>query len=210
MKKEVFWIVFVVLILASIGIFYFIFTKDDNKKVEQTQKVVHHLDEQTKERISSLEDRVLRLERDCQSPQVTTTQKPVTDTRTAPVKTAPTKASTSDLSHVENVHGQIIFCVMANDDGGMHFPQYALERGVSFTTVVSNITGDGNNWVVTPTETMEGDYGITHAGTFYVSHDVIQSTMSVDLYKLAIKAGFTGWQAKNMQREGKFWVYRTQ
>lgn len=221
MNKNGFGILLAFLILISLLLLYFILTNKkvnvEVAKVEETVEVAHHVHDDVIKRLINLEHKVLELEQKImnhQAPQTTVSQTPRPVVRTTEVlvkrqdKPA-ARAKADNLTHVKNVNGEIIFCVMANDHGGMHFPQYALERGVKFTAVESNTTSDGSNWVVTPTKEMEGDYGITFDGTFYVCHSVIQSTMDQELYKLAIKSQYTSWRAIAMKREGDYWIYKT-
>ncbi|GEM_PF-3740977 len=220
MKKQVFWIALIILIGAILFLFYFNFCSTDRVEVEtrEVHTEIREADYQRlRDRIVSLERKLLELENKINqhTSAKTTTTRSVTQAKPAPTpeprpepKTVRADDKKADLSHLRNVSGDIIFCVMANNDGGMHFPQYALERGATFEgNVRSNTTSDGNNWVVHPTETMRGDYGITHDGTFFVSHSVIDSL--IDVHNLAIKSEFTGWQPRDMTREGNYWVYKT-
>ncbi len=119
--------------------------------------------------------------------------------------------SKANLTHLRDINGEIIFCVMANNDGGLHFPQFALERGVRFTAVQANPTQDGSNWIVEPITEISGDYGLLTDGTFFVRHDVIERVLqgsSQSLTSLAIKTSFTGWQAREMERVGDFWIIK--
>jgi len=221
MKTNVFWFIIIILIGAIIFLFYFNFCSTDRVEVETREvhtEVSEYDYQRLRERIGGLENRIDELENKIDqptSPRVTTRQtvaQPKPEPKPAPTpepRPEPEPDKKADLSHIRNVSGEIIFCVMANNDAGMHFPQYALERGVTFNGIRSNTTDDGNNWVVHPTETMRGDYGVTIDGTFFVSHEVIEATMKEPLINLAIKAGFTGWEADDMTKEGSYWVYKT-
>ena len=220
MKKQVFWIALIILIGAILFMLYFNFCTRDKVEIDreevQTETVTQSDYNRLRSRIIDLENKVDELENRIDRPTSTrtTTRQTVTQAEPrpapAPAKPEPREPDKkADLSHIRNVSGEIIFCVMANNDGGMHFPQYALERGVTFNGIRSNTTDDGNNWVVNPTETMRGDYGVTIDGTFFVSHEVIEATMKEPLINLAIKAGFTGWEADDMTKEGSYWVYKT-
>ena len=232
MKTNLIWTLLGVMTALILMLVYFNFFHQKTEKIEVREERIEvqyqhdhaYADYASLERrIVSLENKVLNLEKQKEQ-QVT---RPVTQTtprtRTAPVTPTPTPAPPpkpepepsrapdrkADLSHIKNVHGQILFCVMANNDGGMHFPQYALERGVKFNGIQSNTTADGNNWIVNPTEEIRGDYGVTYSGTFFVSHEVIQATMAMPLVNLGIKAGFTSWNTKEMTKENGYWIYKT-
>ncbi len=215
MKTNQLWFTIGALTLIIIVIIYFNFyaTKPgDSGRVAMHECNTHHLEA----RIASLEDQVRNLQIICQqqSTKVEVVPHPAPK-RTIEVKTSPqpipvpAKAIVSDFSHIQNANGDIIFCVMANKDEGMHFPQYAINRNVSFTSTVSNTTRDGTNWLVVPTESMQDDYGITHDGTFYVRHEIIQKTLTETLANLAIKSEFTKWQPLPMTKENGYWIYKT-
>ena len=211
----------IVLIVLSLLIAYLIclnfFPKTTEEiRVTETERVSSSRLQALEGEVANLRIRINNLEKRPEVSRTATTAHSPRPTKPSPSPAVATTAEPemqpdkkADLSHIRNVSGEIIFCVMANNDGGMHFPQYALERGVTFNGIRSNTTDDGNNWVVNPTETIRGDYGVTAGGTFFVSHEVIESTMSESLINIGIKAGFTGWQAKEMKREGRYWIYKT-
>ncbi len=225
MKMNLFWTLFGILILLILSLIYLNFFHQKTEVIEAKQEPIEFY--QTPQdcsyleaRIASLEEKFLILEGKFEQQASRPVAQTTTRVRTTPAPTPaptpepetepePVKANTSDLSHVKNVNGHIIFCVMANNDKGMHFPQYAMDRNVRFTSVKSNSTGDGNLWIVNPATTMEGDYGITHDGTFFVSHDVLQTTMSQTLTSLAIKSEFTRWQPLPMTKQNGYWIYKT-
>lgn len=227
MKMNLFWTLLGLMIVLILALAYFNFFHQKSEKIEVEEKkveIIYQEDcicDQLEKIINFIDKRMLELEERIAKHS----DKPVA--QATPVRAAapaspspapapppkpepePLRANTSDLSHVKNVNGDIIFCVMANNDGGMHFPQYALDRNVRFTAVASNTTQDGSNWIVKPTREMEGDYGITYDGTFFVSHEVLQATMSQPLSSLAIKSEFTRWQPLPMKKENGYWIYRT-
>lgn len=108
-------------------------------------------------------------------------------------------------------NGIISFCVKANNDGGLHFPQYALDRGMTFSSIEANPSNDGNNWIVEPVEWIEGDYGLTVDGLFFVSDEIIRKTLqmgAIQLNQLVIKAPFTKWVEKPMTLIDGYWTYQ--
>lgn len=232
-------IVVVLILLIGIMSLFLLTPKKGNGKEIQVEKLEvpenrSTIDNQAivmlEGKIKTLEQKVKVLEEKIKRTQVTTrtTSKPATPTPTTPETrpapapapapalspspapvTQPQRANLTDLSHIRDVNGNIIFCVMANNDGGMHFPQYALERGVKFNGVSANTTRDGSNWVVNPIPYMEGDYGVTSDGTFFVRHDILEAVMSEKLQALSIKSTFTNWQDRPMKKVGDFWIYNT-
>ncbi len=237
MNRNVSWIAILILLITVIALVYFNFINKENNKVEvktETADVVYDYDRSIEnlkremklleQEITSLKKSVSDLAKSIQSTRATTrpaptpTPTPKPEPRPEPEPDPEPRTQIdrkADLSHLRNVSGDIIFCVMANNDGGKHFPQYALERGVTFNAVRSNTTSDGNNWVVEPVSEIRGDYGVTHDGTFFVSHEVISDIMSDELVNLQIKSGFTGWDGKDMSKEyieahdKYYWVYKT-
>ncbi len=209
MKNSGFWLMLVIVLLLIIFVLYFNFCSKDDKqvKVVETEIAPSQISEK---RVNDLESRIVNLEQRVsdleERPQVTRVAPAPTP---APARAPEPKAHMADLSHLKDVNGDIIFCVMANKDGGMHFPQYALERDVEFGGIQANTTKDGNNWLVNPISSIEGDYGITYDGTFFVSHDVLSDIMSETLHTLAIKSKFTNWQPRDMTKEGNYWIYKT-
>ncbi len=215
MKTKELWFTIGVLTLILIILAYFKFSHQKTEVMETKQEPIDEVYQSSQEcsyleeRIALLEEKFLRLKRKPEqqaSEPVTKTTLGAPDLKTEP---EPVKLDEIDISHVKNDNGDIIFCVMANNDGGMHFPQYAIERNVTFSSTVSNTTRDGTNWSVVPTESMQDDYGITHDGTFYVRHEIIQKTLSETLANLAIKSEFTQWQPLPMTKENGYWIYKT-
>lgn len=108
--------------------------------------------------------------------------------------------------------GKISFCVMVNGNTGLHFPQLALDRGVKFSSLESNPSSDGHNWIVVPVDRIEGDCGLRKDGTFFVSADMLAEVLSKDgtaLTKVEIKTKITGWTPKDMTRENGYYIYHT-
>ncbi len=108
-------------------------------------------------------------------------------------------------------NGIISFCVMANGDRGLHFPQKALDKGVTFKSIEMNPSNDGHNWIVEPIEWMEGDYGLTVDGVFFVRDAMMTPVLETEGIKVTscmIKAPWTKWQEKQMTRSGDFWIYQ--
>lgn len=111
---------------------------------------------------------------------------------------------------LKDINGDILFCVMANNHGGLHFPQKALDLGVKIQGTQSNHTGDGTNFVIRQVMNgLEGDYGLTKDGKFFVSNRLIETTLSRErtpLSSMALKGTFTGWAPREMSKEGDYWV----
>lgn len=120
-------------------------------------------------------------------------------------------AVSADLSDLFE-GGKISFCVMANGNSGLHFPQLALDRGVQFSSIETNPSDDGHNWIVNPINRMEGDRGLVVDGTFFVSDAMMTKVLSKDgtqLSSVMIKTPFTKWQPKPMTLENGYWVFHT-
>lgn len=110
-------------------------------------------------------------------------------------------------------NGEIIFCVAANGQEDRYFPHFAIERGVTFVGTTDNAV-KGYNWKVEPTEFMEGDYGVTMDGTFYVSDQLLKITLKAageNLNSVEIKCPYTAWVKKPMSFDGNsgYWVFHT-
>lgn len=121
----------------------------------------------------------------------------------------PGRASNANLSGLME-NGIISFCVMANGDRGLHFPQKALDKGVTFTSIETNPSNDGHNWIVEPVKFLEGDYGLTEDGTFFVSNEMMAKVLQSEgtqLQSCKIKAPFTKWQERDMYLRDGFWLY---
>ena len=151
------------------------------------------------------------------TPARTTTATPKTTTPVAtPTPTqaqAPTRTPSVGRANLDGLRegGVISFCVMANNDGGLHFPQKALDKGVTFTSIERNPTNDGSNWIVEPVEWIDGDYGLTVDGIFFVSNDLLVRVLRMDgltLTKLQIKAPFTRWALRDMTLQDDYWIYK--
>lgn len=121
-------------------------------------------------------------------------------------------AGTPNLSYLYE-GGEIIFCAQANGREDCHFPHIAMQNGITFSNFQNNQI-QGYNWKVEPSDSYQGDYGVTNAGTFYVSDQLVQRVMqkaSISFQApLRIKCPYTRWIAKDMTKEGTFWVYKTQ
>jgi len=140
----------------------------------------------------------------------TTSRAPVQQTTTAP-KT--TRVGVANLSYLRQ-NGEIIFCVTTNGREDRYFPHFAIERGVTFVGTTDNSV-KGYNWKVEPTEFMEGDYGVTTSGTFYVSDRLLRTTLQAageNLQDVEIKCPYTRWAKKPMtlDQASGYWVFHTQ
>jgi len=128
------------------------------------------------------------------------------------VETAPPRVGVAKLDYLRQ-NGEIIFCVAANGQEDRYFPHFTIERGVTFVGIADNQVR-GYNWKVEPTEFMEGDYGVTMDGTFYVSNELLKATMKAageNLKSVEIKCPYTGWIRKTMQLDANsgYWIFHT-
>jgi hypothetical protein len=126
---------------------------------------------------------------------------------TIPKVVTPGTPSNANLDGLRE-NGIISFCVMANGDNGLHFPQKALDKGVTFTSIENNPSNDGHNWIVEPLEWIEGDYGLTVDGTFFVSDAMMTKVLQpegIQLTSVLLKAPFTKWQKVQMYKEDGYW-----
>jgi hypothetical protein len=132
-----------------------------------------------------------------------------TKSAAVPEPIVPGRPSNANLSGLRE-NGIISFCVMGNGDKGLHFPQKALDKNVTFTSVETNPSNDGHNWIVEPVEFIEGDYGLTVDGTFFVSNDMMVKVLQPEgivLTSVKIKAPFTNWQERDMYLRDGVWLY---
>ncbi|MGI6378644.1 MAG: hypothetical protein ACOX0H_01455 [Patescibacteria group bacterium] len=128
------------------------------------------------------------------------------------IETTPPRVGVAKLDYLRQ-DGEIIFCVSANSMEDRYFPHFAIERGVTFIGIADNEVR-GYNWKVEPTEFMEGDYGVTMDGTFYVSHELLKATMKAageNLNSVDIKCPYTGWIKKPMtlDTDSGYWIFYT-
>ncbi len=112
--------------------------------------------------------------------------------------------SIADLSGLRDHNGNFIFCIMVNNDPALHFPQYAIDNGVRFPSL------EGGNWKVSPTEYMEGDYGLTRDGMFFVSNSLLKNVVKKDINNVKIKTTFESWRGTDMSLVGDFWTIKGQ
>jgi len=75
--------------------------------------------------------------------------------------------------------GKIIFCIMVNGHPALHFPEYARKKDITFTSIATNPTKTGSNWVVDPVSGLKGDYGVTTTGTFFVKISKIKEVLAI-------------------------------
>jgi len=140
------------------------------------------------------------------APRVTTTAPPPPPATTAitPPSTAVRPAGTVGKANLDGLRqdGILPFCVMVNNNGGWHFPQLAIEKGVSFPRTAKNPTGDGTNWVVEQTEWMEGDYGVTDDGIFYVAESLLSTVTKAQVTQVTMKAPLI----REMTKQGNYWI----
>ncbi|MFA6514268.1 MAG: hypothetical protein WCT50_03220 [Patescibacteria group bacterium] len=130
-----------------------------------------------------------------------------TKAATIPKSGTPSSANLDGLRE----NGIIPYCIMANGDPGLHFPEKALEKGVTFTSTEMNPTNNGHNWIVEPVEFIEGDYGLTVDGTFFVSNDLLVKVLQpegIQVTTAYIKAPCTQWQKVQMTFENGYWTYK--
>lgn len=123
------------------------------------------------------------------------------------INNTPNNANTDALRE----NGVITFCVMANKNGGLHFPQKAIQMGVKFKSLQENSTNDGSNFIVEPMIYVDGDYGLLDNGTFFISNKLIKDVLDkagITLTTLDIKAPCTGWQPKSMTLLDGYWLYK--
>jgi len=128
------------------------------------------------------------------------------------VASTPPRVGVARLDYLRQ-NGEIIFCVAANGQEDRYFPHFAIERGVTFVGTTDNAV-KGYNWKVEPTEFMEGDYGVTMDGTFYVSDQLLKITMKAageNLNSVEIKCPYTGWIKKPMLLDANsgYWIFHT-
>jgi len=182
--------------------------------------------ERLKEELSECESKLTP------APNVITTSRPLTITTTRPTRattpatvtparspvaqtTAPAReprVGQASLNHLRQ-NGEILFCVAANGREDRYFPIFGIERGVAFVGIADNEI-KGFNWKVEPTEFMEGDYGVTMDGTFYVSDALIRTIMrsaGEDLHSMKIKSLYTNWEGRPMTLDTSsgYWVFET-
>ncbi|HZJ41232.1 MAG TPA: hypothetical protein VFD16_03140 [Candidatus Saccharimonadales bacterium] len=143
------------------------------------------------------------------APKATTpvvTKSAIIPTKPTPVPGTPSNANLDGLRE----NGIISFCVMVNGDGGLHFPQKALDKGVTFTSIETNPSNDGHNWIVEPVEYYEGDYGLIVDGIFFVDNAMLAKVLegeAITVTSVMIKAPFTKWKATEMYLEDGFWKF---
>jgi len=119
--------------------------------------------------------------------------------------------STANLDYLRE-NDKIIYCILTNGLGNHHFPQFALDRGVKFTAVKSNLTGDGKNWEVEPVNDIEGDVGVTMDGVFFVKDFWLETVLNANgetVTSVDIKTPYTKWQPKPMVQLGDYWIFET-
>ncbi len=133
---------------------------------------------------------------------------PASTTQSAPTppSTAVRPAGTVGKANLDGLrqNGIIPFCVMVNNNGGWHFPQLAMDLGASFPRIAKNPTGDGTNWVVEQSEWMEGDYGVTDDGIFFVSDALLSSITKAQVTQVTMKAPLI----REMKKEGNYWTFK--
>ena len=118
--------------------------------------------------------------------------------------------SSNNLAYLRE-GGKILFCVRANGQRDLHFPDYAMQRGFTFSGSRDNKIA-GYNLEVEPTDGFIGDYGVTNDGTFYFSDAIIKKALQIGgltLEFLDIKCTNTNWDAKPMAMENGYWIYKT-
>lgn len=118
----------------------------------------------------------------------------------------------ANLRYLEQ-DGKILLCITVNGLKDHYFPQFAMDRGVSFTSVKSNLTENGNNWEVEPVNEFQGDVGVTNSGIFYVKASLIATVMNANretVRSVEILTSYTKWQPRPMVLLGDYWVFETQ
>lgn len=99
----------------------------------------------------------------------------------------------------------IKMCLRLGEDDNRHLPHLGI-----FDGIIAQDNGiSGYNWVLTPTETIIGDWGITTDGTFYVSTKLVDKYITKsDKGLVEIKAPATNWLPVAMVRNGGYYTYK--
>lgn len=129
----------------------------------------------------------------------------------------PARGGTANLDYLRQA-GKILFCTRVNYDDGKYFPQYAINQGVDFEPgqIELNPSGDGHNFKVEPTEFYDGDFGVTTDGTFYLSEDLINSSLRAgegivpSEIEVELISSWNGWRFTKMNKVDGYFVLRTQ
>ncbi len=91
----------------------------------------------------------------------------------------------------------IKMCLRLGGDNNRHLPHLGIFDGI----IAQDNSISGYNWVLTPTETITGDWGITRDGTFYVSIKLVDRYITKsDKGIVEIKAPATNWLPVKMKK----------
>lgn len=153
------------------------------------------------------------------------TPKPVVTDNNVPEEAPPNiKEAKLGLANLDYLRqdGKITWCAQINGNPKLHFPQYAQNKGAKFTATNSNLTKDGNNWVVEPVPDIEGDYGITEDGVFFIKIAMIKQVLALPiseddgitdaervLKEVYYKGTYGGWRKILMTEFGDYYILET-
>jgi hypothetical protein len=127
------------------------------------------------------------------------------------------RGGTANLDYLRQA-GKILFCTRVNYDDGKFFPQYAINQGVNFEPgqIELNPSSDGHNFKVEPTDFYDGDFGVTTDGVFFVSEELILSSlrsgegiMPADI-EVELISSFNNWKLTKMNKVDGYFVLKTQ
>lgn len=143
--------------------------------------------------------------REVYQPETVMTRAAAPEVRTAFVATSGDR-TLPDIFYTNK--DEIEFCLRLGGNENRHLPDLASVDGV----FAKDNGISGVNWVVVPTKTKVGDWGVTDKGVFYVSKKFVDRyIVKSDKGLVEIKATATRWQAKETtfvkDPDGEFYTY---